>query len=145
MKLIQKLLPKRCCHHRVNLALTGFTLVELVMTIVVVAIVAIPLSLLLFEHTEGTVQSSDRTMALNLARLEMEKVNNLAYANIVTASFSNYQGYSFDVDRTVSFVQGTSLTAESLKQVKVDVKRTGSATILATLVTYTARNVAYGL
>ena len=123
----------------------GFTLIELVMTIVVVGIVAVPLSLLLSEHIRSLFQSEDYTMATNLARLDMEKVNNLAYANVATASSPNYNGYNCDIIRTVTYAQGTQLTPESLKQIRVDVRKTGSATVLVSLVTYLARNISYGL
>ena len=123
----------------------GFTLIELIMTIVVIAIIAIPLALLVMEHLSSTLRSEDYTMAVNLARFEMENVKNLNYASIVSGSFPNYQGYSFDITRTVSFVQGNGASAESLKLVQVDVNRSGSATILFTLKTYIAQNVAYGL
>jgi len=123
----------------------GFTLIELIMTIVVVSIVAIPLSLFLGQHVTSVVQSEDYTMAADLARREMERVKNMAYANVVSASFLNYQGYNYDITMTVSFAQGTALTPESLKLVRVDVRKSGSATVIFSLVTYLARNVIYGV
>ena len=124
----------------------AFTLVELIMTIVVVGIVAIPLSLLLTQHTQSVFQSQDYTMALDLARLEMEKVNNMnSYNPIANASFPNYAGYNYDITRTVTFVNGTDVTPEGLRQIRVDARKAGSATILETLVTYLARKVNYGL
>ena len=125
--------------------LKGFSLIELVMTIVVVSIAAIPLSLLLSQHVESTFVSEDYTMGLHLARFEMEKVRNMSYANIVSATLSNYQGYNFNVARTVAYAQGNAASAESLKQVKVDVTKTGSATVLVSLTTYVTKNVLYGL
>ena len=123
----------------------GFTLIELIMTIVVVSICAIPLSLLVSQHITSVFQSEDYTMAINLARFEMEKVNNMTYANVVTTSLSNYQGYSYDITRTVSYAQGGAATAESLKKIQVDVKKAGSATVIVSFVTYIAKNVLYGL
>ena len=135
MKLISKIANDR----------KSFTLIELLMTIVVVAIIAIPLALLVGEHLNSILRSEEYTMAVDLARFEMENVKNLNYANIITGSFPNYQGYSFDVTRTVSFAQGNGASAESLKLVQVDVSRAGSVTILFTLETYIAQNVIYGL
>ena len=125
----------------------GFTLIELIMTIVVVSICAIPLSLLVSQHITSVFQSEDYTMAINLGRFEMEKVNNMSYANIVSGSFSNYQGYSYDITRTVSYAPGggSGATAESLKKVQVDVKKAGSAIVIVSFVTYIAKNVLYGL
>jgi prepilin-type N-terminal cleavage/methylation domain-containing protein len=134
MKLIPRLRHK-----------TAFTLIELIMTIVVVGIVAVPLSLLLSQHIESTFQSEDLTIATNLSRFEMEKVNNLAYASIVNATFSNYEGYNYDVARTVTYAQGSDVSAESLKKITVEVRKSGSAAVLANITTYIARNVSYGL
>ena len=123
----------------------GFTLIELILTIVVVSICAIPLSLLVSQHVTSLFQSQDYTMAVNLARFEMEKVNNMSYANIVSGSFLNYRGYPYDVTRTVSYAQGNGSTAESLKKIQVDVKKAGSSTVLVTFLTYIVRNIIYGV
>jgi len=136
MKLIPRLRLK---------AKAGFTLIELIMTIVVVGIVAIPLSLLLSQHIESTFQSEDLTIATNLARFEMEKVNNLAYASIVNATFSNYEGYSYDLTRTFAYAQGSDSSAESLKKITVEVSKSGTAAVLVSLISYIAKNISYGL
>jgi len=129
----------------VKRGIKGFTLIELIMTMVVVSIIAVPLALLLGQHVTSVFQSEDYTMAADLARYEMERVKNMAYANVVSANFPNYQGYNYDVARTVSFVQGTALTPESLKFVRIDIRKSGSAAVLFSLVTYLARNVIYGV
>jgi prepilin-type N-terminal cleavage/methylation domain-containing protein len=136
VKLIPKLRLK---------AKAGFTLVELIMAIVVVGIVSVPLSLLLSQHIESTFQSEDLTIATNLARFEMEKVNNLAYASIVNATFSNYEGYGYDLTRTFAYAQGSGLSTESLKKVTVQVRKSGSAAVLVSLISYIAKNISYGL
>jgi prepilin-type N-terminal cleavage/methylation domain-containing protein len=123
---------------------SGFTLIELVMTIVVVSIVAIPLSLLVNQHLTSVSQSSAYSTAVNLARFEMEKVNNMNYANISSVTVPNYEGYNFDVTRTVAFVQGNAGSLESLKQIRVEVKNAGSSAVLFSLITYLAKNVSYG-
>ena len=130
---------------KLRLKAKGFTLIELIMTIVVVGIIAIPLSLLLSQHIQGVFDSADYTLANNLARFEMEVVNNLAYTNITSTTISSYQGYDYTVTRTVTYAQGSASTAESLKKIVVGVKKSGSATVLAGLVTYIAKNVGYGL
>ena len=123
----------------------GFTLIELILTIIVVGIAAIPLSLMVFQHIESVYTSEDYTLARNLARSDLELVNNTAYANILTATFLRYQGYNYDLTRTVTFAQGSAASAESLKQITVSVTRHGSATVLLTLTTCIAKNVNYGL
>ena len=114
------------------------------MTIVLVGIVSIPLSLLIAQHITSTAYSKDTTLAFNLARWDMEQVNNTAYASIASASFPAYQGHSYDLARTVAFVAGSAVSAESLKRITVTVTRSGGGSVLATLVTYIARNVSYG-
>jgi len=125
----------------------GFTLIELVMTMVVIGIVSVPLSYLITSHLEGVFLLEDDTMAQNLARFELEKVNNMAYAtiNAGTVTVSNYQGYAYDVSTTVSFVQGNAGSAESLKKIQVDVKESGSAKVNASLTTYLAKGVDHGI
>lgn len=134
MRLMPKLRPKY-----------GFTLIELIMTIIVVGLIAIPLAISLTAQVQGVAHSSDNTIALNLARFEMEKVNNLSYASITSTSFSNYQGYAYDIDRTIVYVLGGAGSAESLKSITVSVKKAGSAAVLVSLVTYIAKNITYGL
>lgn len=124
---------------------TGFTLIELIMTIIIVGITAVPLSLLLSQQIRSAFDSADYTMAVNLCRFEMEKVNNSGYADIVSAGFSNYEGHSYDVARIVSYVEGNAASQESLKKIVVEVKKTGSSAVLIRLVTYITKNVGYGV
>ena len=121
----------------------AFTLIELIMTIVVVGLIAVPLSISLVGQVQGVTQSGDYTAALNLGRFEIEKVNNLSYDSITSASFSNYQGYAYDIGRavTVLYTQGS----EGLKQITVSVQRAGDSTVLLSVTTYIARNLSYGL
>ena len=123
----------------------GFTLVELIMTIIVVGITAIPLSLLISQHVESTIQSEDLTMAANLARLDMEKAKNIGYAGIGTGTttVTNYEGYPYDITRTVDVIQSSG--SEGLKRIRVEAKKAGSATVLVSLVTYMTRFVEYGI
>jgi hypothetical protein len=113
------------------------------MTIVVVGIVAIPISITLSKHVQSVFQSQDLTMADNLARFDLEQMNNTAFASIVSATLNNYQGYSYDLTRTVAFVNGTALTTESTVKVTEQVTKSGSAQVLLKLITYISKNVRY--
>lgn len=115
------------------------------MTMIVVGITAVPVSLLIGSHIQGVLSSAEETTAQNLARLEMEKINNMSYAGIVSANFSNYEGYPYDLTRSVSFAAGDGASAESLKKISVDVRKTGSPAVIAAAVTYVAKNVGYGI
>lgn len=123
----------------------GFTLIELVMTIVVAGVIAIPLSLTISQYIKSVFKAQDYTMAANLARAEIERVNKMTYTSMVTASFTNYQGYPYNVARTVTYIAGSSGSTNSLKQIVVSVTKSGSAEVLANFTTYFARNVSYGL
>ncbi len=128
----------------------GFTLIELMMTIVVVGIISVPVALLINQEIKSVFISQDSTMARNLARVEMEKVNNMAilsYANIASTNFSNYEGYDYNVNRTVAYVpgKGNDTTPESLKEITVTVTKSNSTETLSTLITYIAKNISYGL
>ena len=105
------------------------------MTIVIVGIISIPLSLLLVQHVESTFQSHDYTGAIQLARDEIERVKNTNYDSINNLSFTSDD---YLITRTI---QETSTPPEGLKQVRVDVQRSGSLNILYTLFTNIARNV----
>lgn len=115
------------------------------MTIIVVTVTAIPLSQVVFQHIEGAFDSEKFTIARNLARSEMERVNNLLYANIVNANFPNYDGYNYDITRTVSYAAGRASSAESLKKIVIAVNKSGDPQVLESLVTFIAKNVGYGI
>jgi prepilin-type N-terminal cleavage/methylation domain-containing protein len=123
----------------------GFTLIELVLTIIVVGIISIPLSILISQYIESVFVSEDYNIALHLARLEMETVNNLSYNSIASASYSKYYGYNYDVVRKVSYAAGNATSTESMKQVEVQVLKPGTAIALANLKTYITKNLSYGI
>jgi len=123
--------------------LKGFTLIELIMTIVVVGIAAIPISITLGKQVQSVFQSQDITMAINLARFDLAQMNNTAYTSIAAANISPYQGYSYSLARTVSYINGTSSSTESTKKITVQITKSGSATVLVKLNTYISRNMRY--
>lgn len=112
------------------------------MTIVVVGIVALPIAITIAKQVQSVFVSQDYTIALNLARFEMEHNINTAYANIVSATTNNYQGYAYNVSTTVSEVVSG---AQAYKVITVSVTKSGSATILVTLKNYIVKNVTWGL
>jgi|GEM_PF-1230978 len=122
----------------------GFTLIELVLVIVVLSMTAIPVSLILVEHVEAVVESSEGTIARQLARAEMERINNLPYNTVASSSTTRYWGYDYDVVTTVSYAAGNGTTAQSLKLIRVEVRKTGQATSLLDVVTYRCRGITHG-
>jgi len=118
----------------------------MIVTIVVLGIVLIPLGFMSMEYMRGITYSRDLTIAEGLARLEMSKINNLAYDDSTLEdgdddTSASYEGYPYDMRRTVSYVAGWS---NNLKKAQVRVYPTGDSTNhLVDLVTYIA-DVAYG-
>lgn len=115
------------------------------MTIVVVGIVALPISITLSKHVQSVFVSQDYTMALNLARFKMEEFLNTPYGNVTNGTtVSNYPGYaSYGLTSVVTPVTETSPGNETYKTISISVAKTGSGTVLATLKTYLA-NATWG-
>lgn len=124
----------------------SFTLIEIIVTITILGIIMAPLGLMGLEYMKGIARSRDLGVAQNLAKLEMAKVNNLAYIDITLVdgydnTTVNYEGFPYSLQRTVNYVAGSS---NNLKQVQTRLYR-GSDTsdLLAGLITYVA-SVSYG-
>ena len=116
------------------------------MTIIVVGIVSIPLSLLLSQHIQSTFQSEDLTITRQLARLEMEKVNNMDFASIIDEgdkNFSPYEGYNYYLTRDVELVDSSG--GESIISITVEVTRQGDSEVLIRLITYIVDNISIGI
>ena len=120
----------------------AFTLIELIMTIVVVGIVALPISITLAKHVQSVFVSQDYTVALNLARFEMEHMLNTAYASVASATTNNYLGYTYNVTTTVT---ETVSGVQAYKIITVSVTKAGNVTVLVTLKNYMVKNVTWGL
>ena len=120
----------------------GFTLIELIITIVIVGMIAIPLSLLLAEMVQSVETAGENNIAVNLARLEMEIVNNLDYDSI-TSRTTTFGEYPYDVIRDVNEIYSSG--DEGLKEISVEVQKSGSEDVLVTFITYLAKNVNYGI
>ena len=124
----------------------GFTLIELVITIVILGVVLIPLGFMSTEYVRAIVYSRDLGVAEGLAKVEMAKINNLSYSDVTLAdgydnTASNYEGYVYDLRRTVNNVDGWS---GNLRQVQVRVFPSGESSLhLVNLITYVA-NVSFG-
>lgn len=117
--------------------LKGFTLIELITAIVLVAIIMIPVALIAMEYVRSVAYADSLTAAANLGQREMAIVNNLAYGTLASANFQNYMGYNFDVARQVSPVTIG-------KKVIVTVYPHGSTEKVTELATY-VMNVSFGL
>lgn len=118
----------------------GFTLIEIIITIVIWSVLIIPIAFMVKEHIIGAATASDIAAGYNLCRLEMSKVNNLSYSDATLAdgynnTTTNYEGYKYDLNRSVNYANSP---ANTLKKVTVTVYESGTTRQLANLVTYVA-------
>lgn len=143
MLLLPRLLILKRLVQRSSSFPRGFTLIELVMSMMVMGIIAASLGISIGQLVRSTVDSDLHGMATHLARFEMEKVQNMEYSSIVSSSSSNYEGYNYDLVRTVTYAQGNPSDPENLKQIKVGISRAvaGIPMVLVELITYRAKNV----
>lgn len=146
----------------------GLTLIELILTIGLSAIIAIPVGLLLSEQLNGALRARDSAVAMSLARYELERLdslNNFCHADLAItapagvlltgAPFSSYPSY--EVRRIVSCQAQASATActsacvaspaatdNAIKRVEVVATRSGTTDRVASLVTYRSKYVTFG-
>jgi len=132
----------------------GLTLVELVITIALAAILCVPAGILLSEHLKGALDARDYTVAMSLARQEMERLDSLndffasPDLNIGTTSgtVSGFPAYTRTV--TISCLVGNCTNpgtgSQGVKQITVVVTKTGPSDVLATLVSYRTKHVFFG-
>lgn len=140
------------------------TLVELVITISLAAILAIPVGLLLSQHLGGALRARDATIAMSLARREMEVLdglNDFCHASLTvnspagTTTNPYLSGYPYALTRIVSCLAGGSnctsacaanptRTDNAVKLIQLIVTKSGSTEPLASLVGYRTKYVNFG-
>lgn len=118
----------------------GVTLVELVMAIVVLALISIPMGLMIRSQIQGMMAGTDLTIAGNLARLEIERLQNLPFADILSGTTS-YPGYAYDISRTVVTTAGGG--GAILKDITVTVSPSGSPSPAIEMYSSIVNNVTY--
>lgn len=127
----------------------GFTLIEVIVTVTIIAIMMIPAAMIVMECVRSAAYADSITQASNLARREIGIVNNLAYTDATLASgynnlTSSYAGYNYDLRRQVSSVTDASGSTANLKKVAITVYPHGSSTKLTEADTYVINGVTSG-
>ena len=131
----------------------GVTLLELVIAIAVGAIISIPIGLLISEHLGAVLWSHASSVAAPLARAEMEyldSLNDFFAPDLAegTTVIPNYQGYPYDVTRTITCQLGNCVsTAENrqgVKRIEISVVSSGSTAVLMRLISYRTKHVTFG-
>jgi prepilin-type N-terminal cleavage/methylation domain-containing protein len=129
-------LMKNSPHRQVTSS--GFTLIELVITIIIVAITSIPISLMLLQYMEGLFSEENLTYSSQLIRLETERITNYycgakyddlaagTYTPDNIISLSDFwdpagRDYPRKVEIEVTYEGGDANSDESLKRITVRV------------------------
>jgi type II secretory pathway pseudopilin PulG len=115
------------------------SLVELIMTIVILSFVALATAFMIGGQLKGMLASSDLTAGGNAARLAMERLSNLPYASVANG---NLVVAPFTMNWTVATVPGANGTER--KDITMTTERTGSGANLLTLYTSFCKDVSVG-
>ena len=128
----------------------GLTLVELVITIALAAILGVPVGFILSEHLRGALRARDYAVAIQLARAEMEELDSwddfFAINSQPAAPVPGFGAYTREVNVTCPMgnCTNTSTGNQGVKQITIVVTKTGSGETLATLVNYRTKHVFFG-
>lgn len=126
----------------------GLTLVELIMTISLAAIIGIPSGILLSTHLNAALEARDYTVAMSLARAEMERLDSLndfsSIASQAPAPVPGFPSYEREIIVTCLYSNNCNAGSFNVKRVDVTVRKTGSSSPLAMLMTYRTQNVLFG-
>ena len=82
----------------------GFTLIEIIISVVLVGIIMIPVSIMVMEFVRSSVYIETMAVSSNLATREMSIVDTISFDSLTNASYTNYAGYAYDLDRIVDTV-----------------------------------------
>lgn len=136
----------------------GMTLVELVITIALAAILGVPAGVILSEYLRGALGARDYTVAMNLARQEMERLDTFNttpdfISMIVSQSAAPVPGFPA-YTRAVTVIclslpgaencTSSDTGTQGVKGITIVVTKTGSSEVLATLVSYRTKHVFFG-
>ncbi len=132
----------------------GLTMVELVVTIALAAILGIPTGRLLVEHVRLGMQTQDSMRATQLARYEVERLDSLnafftADLAVATTTINNYLSTPYRMTRVVGCLEGDCttvgpVTAPGVKQITVTLIKPDTGATLARMTTYRTKNVSFG-
>jgi len=73
---------------KLNLNNTGVTLIELMFVVLILAIGILPIAAIQAQSHRDIYESGQRTRALNIANMQMERVRNVGFANAAADSGS---------------------------------------------------------
>lgn len=135
----------------------GFSLVELILVIVLSAILGIPVAMLISEQIRLSLRARDASMAMSLARMELERLeslNNFCHTdlNVGSTTIVSYAGQPFTLFRNVACQFGncasncatTGNANNGVKRIDITVARNGTTEVVATVQAYKTEYVLNG-
>ena len=131
----------------------GMTLMELVIAVALAGIIGVPLGLLLSEHLRAAYETRQSSIAVQLARAELERLDSLndffaPDLALGTTVLPAYQGYAYDLQREVTCQAGnctkTAANSQGIKRIRVTVTPAGSAARAISLTSDRTKHVAFG-
>lgn len=135
----------------------GLTLVELVVVIALTGIISIPAGMLMAEQIRLALRARDASIAMSLARMELEVLesrtmitglpgnqSNACHADFSNGTFVSYAGQPYTLIRTVVCQIGncvnncgtTNNGNNGIKRVEITVARNGTTEVVARLTAY---------
>lgn len=116
----------------------GFTIIELLMTIIIAAIIVIPTSVVIYESVCKTFLPEHFTIASSLLKSETERVTNLRFNDVTNEGPTSYTGDFSDYSYQVSFyyVRADNLNIQSpnptdYKRIQITILHTGFPDVTA--------------
>lgn len=141
----------------------GLSLIDLILSISLTSLLAIPVGMLLGSHLEAGLRARDVTVAMNLARHEMERLdsyNDFCHADLALTAAAPpplpgyWTGFPYDLTRIVQCHAGNCdptcalmpppNSANGIKRIELRVTKSGSGDQAASLVTYRTKFVRFG-
>lgn len=110
----------------------GFTLIELIITTVIMAIIMIIVALMIIEYFKASEQASSLCFSAQLAKREAAIIDALDFSdptlvNGYTSLISNYAGSRFDLRRTIAPGTRTPYGSIYLRPIKIELYPNGSS------------------
>ncbi len=131
----------------------GLTLVEVIITITIAAIVSSPIGIILGRQLDSAMRARDVNVATVLARQELERLDSLNNFFVtpdldVGTRSAAVPGYPYTRTITVTCLEGNCASAatssQGVKQITMVVTKTGVASTLARLIAYRTKHVSFG-
>lgn len=126
----------------------GFTLIELIISIVVIALVVTSLAMVYRQIIKALTYNTELNKANQLQQLIISQANNFHYENpdIMAPqelSATNYLNTGFDINIQISYIVGDDTSLYSAKTFRLRVFKTGESQAITDTTFYRLRKLKY--